>query len=95
MRVVLVSEARLELREATEWYAARSLVTARRFVDEFKRVKGLVADAPMQWAEILPGVRRALFRKFPFALIYSVEGGRVRVLAVKHHKRRPLYWLGR
>lgn len=95
MRVLLVAEARSELREATEWYATRSLIAARRFVDEFRRVKGLVAETPMQWVEIRPGVRRILFRKFPFALIYTVEGGCVRVLAVKHHKRRPQYWLGR
>lgn len=78
-----------------EWYAARSPIAARRFADEYGRVKGLVADAPTQWVEIQPGVRRVLFHKFPFALIYRVEGGRVQVIAVKHHKRRPQYWHGR
>jgi toxin ParE1/3/4 len=92
MRVVLAPEARKELREANAWYTARSRVAARRFVDEYKRVRGLIAHAPLQWAEIQPGVRRVLFRKFPFALIYTVDGSRVQVLAVKHHKQHPEYW---
>jgi toxin ParE1/3/4 len=95
MRVLLVPQAREDLREATEWYAARSGVAARRFVDEYTRVKGLVAQAPLQWVEIQPGVRRVLFKKFPFALIYTVEGSQIQVLAVKHHKQHPDHWRGR
>lgn len=95
MRVFLVPEARKELRDATEWYAARSRVAARRFIDEYTRVKGLAAHAPLQWLEIQPGVHRVLFKKFPFALIYAVEGSQIRVLAVKHHKQHPDRWRSR
>jgi plasmid stabilization system protein ParE len=96
MRVVLAPKARKELGEATAWYAARSRLAARRFIDEYKRVRELAAQAPLQWAEIQPGVRRVLFRKFPFALIYAVDGSRqVQVLAIKHHKQHPEYWHGR
>jgi toxin ParE1/3/4 len=95
MRVILVPEARKELQEATAWYTTRSRVAARRFIDEYTRVKGLAAHAPLQWVEIQPGVRRVLFKKFPFALIYTVEGSQIHVLAIKHHKQHPDHWRGR
>ncbi len=40
-------------------------------------------------------VRRALVRRFPFALVFLDLGESVRVVAVAHTKRRARYWLGR
>jgi hypothetical protein len=36
-----------------------------------------------------------LIRRFPYALLYSVGSGNIRVLAVMNLKRRPMYWVGR
>lgn len=94
MRVVLGEVARAELREAVAHYRNISNSLARRFGDEIKRAKELIADAPHRWAEIEPGVRRVLLRRFPYALLYTVERDQVVVLVVKHHKRRPGYWHG-
>jgi plasmid stabilization system protein ParE len=95
VKVVLLPEARVELREATEWYASRSTDVARRFVAAYQHTKGLIAEAPERWAEVEPGVRRVLFEKFPYALLYVVEERQVVVLVVKHHKRHPDDWKSR
>jgi plasmid stabilization system protein ParE len=95
MRVVLSPEARVELREATARYRKISKVLARRFGDEIRRTTGLIVEAPKRWAEIEPGIRRVLVRKFPFALLYTIENKRAVVLVVKHHKRHPHYWRDR
>lgn len=92
MRIVLNAEARLELREATRWYSARSVIVARRFTDAYRHAKGLISNAPRQWPEIEPGVRRVLLRGFPYSLIYELWDERVVILAVKHDKRQPGYW---
>jgi plasmid stabilization system protein ParE len=68
---------------------------AERFADEVVRVSALIGERPRLWAEIEPGVRRALLRGFPYSLIYSIESDRVFVLAVMHQKRRPGYWRDR
>jgi toxin ParE1/3/4 len=92
MRVVLTPEARAELREAAAWYRKQSPLVSRRFVAEYKRVKKLIARGPERWAEVEPGVRRALFDKFPYALLYFIENERAVVVVVKHHSRHPDYW---
>jgi hypothetical protein len=33
--------------------------------------------------------------RFRYALIYTVVGDQIRILAVAHHSRRPGYWRGR
>lgn len=33
-----------------------------------------------------------MLRRFPYHLIYTVEGDELIVTAVAHHKRRPFYW---
>jgi hypothetical protein len=33
--------------------------------------------------------------RFPYAVLYSIVGERIRVIAVAHDRRRPFYWSGR
>jgi toxin ParE1/3/4 len=44
---------------------------------------------------VLDSVRRQLCRRFPYALLYSVNDGELRILAVMNLRRRPGYWVGR
>ncbi|OAI21678.1 hypothetical protein A1356_02720 [Methylomonas koyamae] len=49
-------------------------------------------QAPLLFAEVIPGVRRALLPRFPFGLFYAVRGNSVHVLAVLHDARTPNRW---
>lgn len=95
MRVLLTPEARDELREATEWYAERSPSAAAGFVEAYKHARARISELPATWPEIEPGIRRVLLRRFPYALLYALDGDHALVLAVMHHSRRPGYWRGR
>lgn len=49
-----------------------------------------------QWPESAPEVRshlrRALMSRFPFQIIYRLRStDEIRILAVRHHKRRPKF----
>ena len=37
-------------------------------------------------------MRRLLVKRFPYQLIYRVEGDEIVIYAVAHQKRRPGYW---
>lgn len=95
MYVELTEAAEIDLTEATAWYMERSSEMARAFLLEFVRVKGLVEQNPRLWQEIEPGMRRALFRRFPYALFYVEEPHRVLVLTVTHQRRHPDHWRSR
>ncbi len=50
-------------------------------------------QAPLLYAEAIPGVRRALLPRFPYGLFYAVRGNLIHVLAVLHDARNPRQWL--
>jgi hypothetical protein len=58
------ARADAEYLEALVWYLERELEVAERFADEVERVSGLMGDNPRLWAEVEPGVRRAVLRGF-------------------------------
>lgn len=67
----------------------------RRFFTEVQRAENLIAEFPESAAEIFPGIRKRVLRKFPYSLIYTIETDDLPILAVAHHSRRPGYWVGR
>jgi plasmid stabilization system protein ParE len=90
--IELTEAAELDLTEAASWYMERSPEMARAFLLEFVRVKELVVRSPRLYRELEDGVRRALFRRFPYALLYIEEPQRVLVLTVMHQRRHPDLW---
>ncbi len=67
----------------------------RRFFAEVRRAQNLIAQFPESAAEILPGIRKRVLRKFRYSIIYATEKDVLLILAVAHHSRRPGYWVGR
>ena len=49
-------------------------------------------QAPLLYAEVILGVRRALLPRFPYGLFYAVKGNLIHVLAVSHNARNPRQW---
>ncbi|MHB9003921.1 MAG: type II toxin-antitoxin system RelE/ParE family toxin [Coriobacteriia bacterium] len=39
-----------------------------------------------------PDIRKLVLAKFPYSLIYEIDGDVVLILAVAHQRRRPHYW---
>jgi toxin ParE1/3/4 len=93
--VELTEAAELDLTESAAWYMERSPEMARAFLLEFVRVKELVERSPRLYREIEGGVRRAVFRRFPYALLYIEEADRILVLTVMHQRRHPDHWRAR
>ena len=40
-------------------------------------------------------IRRFLFTRFPYSLIYGIDQETIVVIAVAHQHREPRYWAGR
>ena len=59
---------------------------------EAQRVTQLLLETPLIGESLGKSFRRFPFRRFPFAMIYRVDGDRLRILAVAHRRRRPGYW---
>lgn len=86
------SRALRETGEAREWYESQSFGLGEEFIAAMELQLKRLEQAPLLYAEIIPGVRRALLPRFPFGLFYVVRGNLVYILAVLHDARNPNRW---
>lgn len=84
--------------EAADYYDGEVPGLGDDFLAEYDRVLARVAAAPEEGSPV-PGTRprrRMLFDRFPYTVVYrELAPGRVRVVAVAHHRRQPGYWAAR
>lgn len=89
-------EALLEYAEAAQYYLQEAPAgVAEAFITAVESAVAGILAAPTQWRVVEePGIRRYVFRRFPFVLYYlwEAEQGRVTVYAVMHCSREPGYW---
>jgi len=101
VRVELHPEARAEFRSAAIWYDEQRPGLGDEFVAEVAVTLTRIAQAAHSytlWPNVKRAavpIRRALVQRFPYALAFEAHSNQIRVLAVAHAKRRPLYWLNR
>lgn len=89
-------DALLEYAEATNYYLREASATvAERFVATVEAAVASVVAAPDRWRVVEePGIRRYVFRRFPYVLYYRWDAmlDFVTILAVMHCSREPGYW---
>lgn len=95
MNVRFLTLAQQEIDEAVIWFNEQVDGQGIVFLDELDRAVRLVKSYPLASTEIEPGVRKHLFVRFPYSLIYGVDGGSIVVVAVAHSRRAPRYWVDR
>lgn len=86
-------EADRELTEGAIHYArAGGKELGLAFIAEFERTLDLLCmhpDIGVEWRNFR---RRFPLRRFPYSVVYYIQGDELRVIAIAHHKRRPGYW---
>jgi toxin ParE1/3/4 len=88
-------EADAEYAAAALYYAGIDPDLGRRFYEDAEATISRLRQHPERFRGISPHLRRALCRRFPYAIIFAEEPDRVWILAVMHGRRRPGYWLAR
>ncbi len=84
--------AELELAAAMEVGEERGRGLGDDLLDEVERVVALLCEFPDLGERLDDKRRRFPLRRFPFGIIFRVEGDTLRILAVAHRRQRPGYW---
>lgn len=91
-RLVLRPEVTLDIHGAAFWYDERQAGLGRRFLAEVDHVFERVVESPTHFPRIENHVRRALLRKYPYAVYFRFDRAQVTILAVLHCRRDPSGW---
>jgi plasmid stabilization system protein ParE len=95
MRLSYHPDAEAELVEAARFYERKLPGLGGLFRTEFDTAVTRILEAPTRWRIVEMDIRRFLMQRFPYSILYRIEGETVRILVVKHHRRHPDYWKGR
>jgi plasmid stabilization system protein ParE len=85
--------ARAEIRDIAQYLEAQRPGFGRAFIEEIRRVEGLVLDNPGLYQAVNGPIRRAPLRRFRYGLFYVLEDEEVLVLACLHLHRGPRSFL--
>jgi toxin ParE1/3/4 len=91
-RLVADPGADLDVAAAFHWHQNEQPGLGLEFLDQLRATYGRIAAGPLRYQDLRSGVRRALLRRFPYAVYFAVEGAVVVVLAVLHASREPAEW---
>lgn len=90
----LVSEPRadLDIEAAFQWYEKEQSGLGLEFLDELRLAYNRIVAGPLKYPHLRSGVRRALLKRFPYIVYFSVEPAVIVVLTVLHASRDPAEW---
>jgi plasmid stabilization system protein ParE len=92
LQVVFRRAAKDELEEAAAWYEDRQRGLGEEFLNELAEAIDRAARHPERHPIALNDVRRAVLRRFPYAVYFRTRDQVLVVLAVFHARRNPLIW---
>jgi plasmid stabilization system protein ParE len=88
-RLLLAPEAQADLAEAYAWYESQRGGLGSEFLAEVAVVLQRIEQMPGAHPIIRGQTRRALVRRFPYAVFYVLDPDVVAVTAVMHGRRDP------
>lgn len=90
----LLSEPRaaLDVEAAFAWYENERPGLGLEFLGELRAAYNRIAGGPFGYRDVRSGIRRALLKRFPYAVYFTIDGDVVVVVAVLHVSRDPAEW---
>ena len=87
----LQSEAVIDIHEVFEWYQIKREGLGFDFIEEIEAGFKSICDHPQYYASINKNFRRYKINRFPFLIIYQIEGDSIIINSVRHSSRNPKF----
>jgi plasmid stabilization system protein ParE len=94
-RLVFRPEAEAELLGARAWYEGERVGLGAIFAAAVETTVTAILQNPLAYPRVKGDTRRALVRRFPYAVYFRPIGDEIIVLAVMHGRRPPRRWRSR
>ena len=95
MNVRFLTIAEQEVDDVYQWFEGRTEGLGMTFLTELDRGVSRIRAFPFAGSEIEPEIRRCLLVRFPYAIIYGIDGETIIVIGIAHSRREPHYWIDR
>lgn len=95
MKARFLFPAEEELDETINYYNYQIPGLGNQFYEEVNQAINRIIKFPNAWTKVGKHARRCLLRRFPYALLYSIENSAIIILAVANLHRNPEYYRDR
>ena len=84
-----------EFDRAVQYYEECSRGLGEDFSKEIYATISRIVEFPEAWTPLSKNSRRCLVNRFPYGVIYQIERGFIRIIAISDLRRRPNHWQDR
>jgi plasmid stabilization system protein ParE len=95
MIIRFTPEADAEFAEDRQWYAHQRADLDIEFMERIDGALSRIVNNPHLYPVVYRTLRRAVVRRFPFAVFNEVTADEIYVIAVFHSRRDPGIWKSR
>jgi plasmid stabilization system protein ParE len=92
VELVVAPEAEIDLAEAYVWYESRRTGLGEEFLSSIDACMASIRRQPSMYPVVYEAYRRALIRRFPYAVFFEWAEATVVVYAIFHTSRDPEKW---
>jgi plasmid stabilization system protein ParE len=85
----------VDIKESYNWYEEQSIGLGEELLDEIESSYQAIVDFPKAWAPFPYGFKRYLLSRFPYSIIYKIDGKVIYIISIMHNSREPNFWLER
>ena len=91
-RLVVEPRAGADITGAFRWYQSQRTGLGVQFLAQLRAAYERILDGPLKYQDLRSGIRRALLRRFPYAVYFALDAEIIVVIAVLHVSRDPAEW---
>jgi toxin ParE1/3/4 len=91
-RIVIPDEIYEELNSAAVYYEGQQNNLGVKFLDDYENTMANLKRAPLVYQFRFKEFRGIRFARFPFVVLYEVEGKSIIIYRLIHAKRNPKKW---
>jgi plasmid stabilization system protein ParE len=95
MLCIVRPAAAADIDEAFVWYESQRRGLGHEFLAAANTLVDAIAENPLRYPVVRRSTRRALIRRFPYAMYFRIYEEHVVVVACMHGRRNPRRWQAR
>ena len=92
MKVRFLTPASIELADAIKYYEDQRPALGYELLSEVEAAVDKIMQFPSAWTLLSKRTRRILLKRFPFGILYQVQGDEIIIAAVMDLRRNPTHW---
>jgi len=91
-RLVVRPDVEFDIEDSATWYDTQNDRLGDQFILEFETLLGRIVQNPEQYQIVESDVRKAMLKRFPYAIYYVVSDDELTILGCLHAHLHPRAW---